>query len=282
MVLERGAQRVNVAETPHGRDHLIQVLRRESEDFLKLAVDADENEWLASTPCEGWQVRDIVAHLTEGTETYLGRYYMAIEGWPAPDPLGLRGYAQALNENALACRGIPQYELIGRLKGSLNQLFQIWEELPDEQWAGLNIHHKYAGPVPQFFMPVFQLMDYTFHNWDIRTALNKPGPIGVEGTGILVPYMVMLHQFTFAPEHAEGLDIDLGIDVGGIYGGTWRIAVKDKQISINEEDITECQAVMHYSDAQEYCLNAYGRTDSAQITGDEDLVKKFRGLFFGL
>ena len=124
-----------------------------------------------------------------GSETYLGGYYIALEEWPATDPLGLRGYARAIYDGAVALRGVPQYELIGRPKGAWSQLLRIWEELPDGQWAGLYIPHKYAGPVPQFMMPVFQLMDYTFHSWDIRKAVGEPAYLGEEGAGTLVPFI---------------------------------------------------------------------------------------------
>ena len=282
MVDEQGSQRVNAREAPHGREHLLRVLRHEADEFFKLAVGANEAAWHTATPCEGWEVRDVVAHMVDGCESYLGYYYIALEGWPATEPLGLRVYAETLFHNALALRGIPQYELIGRLKGALNQLFRIWEELPDEQWAGLNIPHKYTGPVPQFMMVVFQLLDYGYHSWDVRKALGQTAFLSPEAAGTVVPYMVMLNQYCFAPERAEGLDFTLGFDVDGPYGGTWRIAVKDQELSIEEADLGGCQAVIRYQDAEEFCLNAYGRTVSGDISGDAALVQRFRGLFFSL
>ncbi|MFQ6031096.1 MAG: maleylpyruvate isomerase family mycothiol-dependent enzyme [Dehalococcoidia bacterium] len=282
MVTQRGAKRVNVAATPAGRDHLLRVLLDEAAGFFDLVIDADDASWHASTPCEGWEVRDIVGHMVQGTETYLDQYAIALEGKPAADPLGLRGYAKDLFEGALEFREVSHAELVHRLKTAWDRLNQVWNGLADEQWAGLNIPHKYAGPVPQFMMVVFQLLDYTFHTWDIKKALGQPAHLGDEAAGTLVPFMVMLQQFCFAPERAEGLDFALGIDIDGPYGGTWQVTVKDQQIGIEEGELSECQATLQYQDAQEFCLAAYGRTQSGQISGDSEVVQRYQGLFFGL
>ena len=282
MVIERGSKRVNIWETPDGRSHLLRVLRHETDGFFKLAVDADESAWQSPTPCEGWEARDVIAHMVDVCESYLGCYYQALEGWPSPEPLGLRIYAETLFHNALALRDVPQYELIGRLKGASNQLYRIWEELPDDQWAELNIAHKFAGPVPQFMMPVFQLMDFTYHSWDLRKALGLTPVLGEEGAGILVPFMMMLRQFTFAQERAQDLDLALGMDVDGPYGGTWRFSVENNQLTVEEGDTAGCQAIIRFKDAVEFCLHAYGRVELCEIDGDQAVVDRFSGLFFSL
>ena len=97
-----------------------------------------------------------------------------------------------------------------------------------------------------------------------------------------MPFMVMLQQFCFAPERAEGLSFTLGIDIAGPYGGNWRVGVKDQQLTVQEGNIVGCQAVLHYKDAEEFCLNAYGRAPSVEVSGDRQLVNRFRGLLFGL
>ena len=194
MVTQRGSKRINVADSPSGKKHLLRVLRSEADGFFELAIGADDAGWQAPTPCEGWEVRDIVGHMVDVSQTYLGRYYAALEGWHTPDAPGLRGYARAIFDGAMALHGVPQYELIGRLKASWDRLDDIWDGLSDEQWAGLNIPHKFAGPVPQFMMPVFQLMDFTYHSWDLRKALGRTAVLGEEGSGTLVPFMIMLRR----------------------------------------------------------------------------------------
>jgi len=94
--------------------------------------------------------------------------------------------------------------------------------------------------------------------------------------------MVMLYQFCFAPEKAAGLDFTLGLDVAGPYGGTWHVHVQDAQLAITEGDIAGCQAILHFQDAEAFCLNAYGRTSAGAVEGDQAIVNRFSGLFFSL
>ena len=35
------------------------------------------------------------------------------------------------------------------------------------------VPHFYMGPLPAFFYPAFQLMDYGVHSWDIREGSGK-------------------------------------------------------------------------------------------------------------
>lgn len=156
MVTQKGSKRVNVAETPAGREHLLRVLRDQAGVFFDLVIDASDANWHAATPCEGWEVRDVVGHMAHGAETYLEQYAIALEGRRAAEPLGLRGFAQDLFDAALTFRNVPQAELVHRLKTGWDRLNQVWDGLTDEHWAGLNIPHRYVGPVPQFMMVVFQ------------------------------------------------------------------------------------------------------------------------------
>ena len=47
-------------------------------------------------------------------------------------------------------------------------MMAIMEGLDADSWGGFMVPHKYMGPLPAFFYPVAQLVDYTVHSWDIR------------------------------------------------------------------------------------------------------------------
>ena len=53
----------------------------------------------------------------------------------------------------------------------------ILERLDEQQWGSELIHHVYMGPLPAFFYPVFQLMDYSVHTWDAQRALGIDQPL---------------------------------------------------------------------------------------------------------
>jgi hypothetical protein len=77
MTQERGSKRFDVFDGGEGKQKLMSILRSEADAFIALAVDAGEQDWYEPSACEGWDVRDVAAHLLDGSQTYVGRYVMA-------------------------------------------------------------------------------------------------------------------------------------------------------------------------------------------------------------
>ena len=57
------------------KDVVLDVVRTERGRFYDV-IDKPSN-WLVDTRCEGWQVRDMVGHMIDVTESYLTRWDMA-------------------------------------------------------------------------------------------------------------------------------------------------------------------------------------------------------------
>ena len=51
------------------------------------------------------------------------------------------------------------------------------------------VPHFYMGPVPAFFYPAFQLMDYGIHTWDIREGTGRDHGLHSDVADLLVPFM---------------------------------------------------------------------------------------------
>ena len=49
--------------------------------------------------------------------------------------------------------------------------------------------HFYMGPVPAFFDPAFQLMDYGIHSWDILEGTGREHGLHSDVADLLVPFM---------------------------------------------------------------------------------------------
>ena len=56
-------------------------------------------------------------------------------------------------------------------------------------WQSLIVPHKFMGPLPAFFYPVFQLMDYGVHSWDIRQGSGGRTASTADVADLLVPFM---------------------------------------------------------------------------------------------
>ena len=80
---------------------------RERADRFSTIVEAAGEQWDAPTPCEGWTVRDVVAHVVETERDFLHR--MELDPGPPPDlsdpAAGFRVHAAAVAD-VLAVDGV--------------------------------------------------------------------------------------------------------------------------------------------------------------------------------
>src|SRR5262249_3614184 len=243
-------------------------------------IDAPKN-WESPTHSGHWQVRDLVGHMIDVTEGYLTRWDMARRNDPATG-IGLLVMAQELDRAALTYRNLPREEAISRLKASSDRLMALFERLSPEEWSGFNVTHVFMGPLPTFFYPAFQIMDYGVHTWDMRWGLGeKDAKLEERTPGVLVPYMFILMQYTVDQESANGLDVEYGIQVDGPWGGTWRVQVKDGQFtSAPNDDVAGTAASLHFRDPSDFVLTAFQRIEGGEASGDPQVVGQIRHLYF--
>ncbi len=263
-----------------GKDTVLDVVRRESEDFFEL-VD-DPNNWNVQTRCTEWEVRDMVGHMIDVTEGYLTRWEKARNKEPI-DTAGLLVMGESLNEHAQAYRSLPREEAINRLKADYSKMMDIFQNLTPEEWSNFLVTHPYMGALPTFFYPAFHVMDYGVHTWDIRWGLGeKDRKLDERTAGVLVPYMLYaLLPSTVDAQSAQGLDVEYGIEVKGEWGGKWRVTVKDGKFEAKPEtgNFEGCKAVFTF-DASDFVLTAFQRFDGGTATGDPETIDKVRKLFF--
>ena len=102
--------------------------------------------------------------------------------------------ATHVDEGAQQFRSLERDAAIERLRVALDKMLGIEEALSEEDWGGLQVPHKYMGPLPAFFYPVFQLVDYAVHSWDIREgsgrAARAGGPVGRPARAALLRALV--------------------------------------------------------------------------------------------
>jgi uncharacterized protein (TIGR03083 family) len=262
-----------------GKDTVLDVVRTERAKFYRI-IDDPQN-WEAPTRSGHWQVRDLVGHMIDVTEGYLTRWDMARRTDPATG-IGLLVMAQELDRVALTFRNLPREEAISRLKASSDRLMAIFERLTPEEWSGFNVTHVFMGPLPTFFYPAFQVMDYGVHTWDMRWGLGeKDAELDERTAGVLVPYMFILMQYTVDQDSASGVDVAYGIQVDGPWGGKWQVQVKDGQFtSAPADDLSGAVAGLHFHDPSEFVLTAFQRMDGGEASGDPQTVAQIRRLYF--
>ena len=143
------------------KDNLLEAIRRESDGMFALAEDP--GCWEAPTGAGHWQVRDVFGHLIDTTETYFVGFDAARGDGDGPPLVPLTEMAVHADSGARALRSLGREEALERLRVALDKMFEIEESLSEEDWA-MPVPHKYMGPLPAFFYPVFQLVDYGVHS----------------------------------------------------------------------------------------------------------------------
>jgi uncharacterized protein (TIGR03083 family) len=259
------------------KDTLLRVVRREAQGMFGLAAAPDA--WNRATACPGWQVRDVVGHLIDVTESYFVGFDSARSGTPVPDALGLRDMARLLDEGAKTHRELSQDEALQRLESDFSKLMEMCSALGPDEWGGLVVTHKYMGPLPAFFYPVFQLMDYGVHSWDIRQGSGRAHGLRSEAADLLVPFMFILWQVTAAPS-PDGEPCEIGIRVaGGNNAGTWRINAGPEGFSYAAGDVADLPAVIEF-DPGSFVLTVFGRSNAGTIHGDVAVAERYLNAFF--
>jgi uncharacterized protein (TIGR03083 family) len=264
------------AMTFEGKDTIQRVVHDEAERFFALADRAEA--WEAPTACAKWSTRDIVAHIIDTTEGYFTAFDAARSGSPAPDPHGLTVMAQLADEGAAAFRGVPQDELMDRLRADYHKMREILDAVGPEDWTGLMVTHAYMGPVPAFFYAAGQLMDYGVHSWDIRQGTGQAHGLSGDVADLLVPFMLEIWRGTVRTE-AVTEPFTIGIRVGGRNAGDYRVSVSGEGLSYEPGDIESLPAYLEF-DAGSLVLTAFGRGNFGTVRGDMDLAERYLNLFF--
>src|SRR5204862_396564 len=78
-------------------------------------------------------------------------------------PFGLPVMHEKANEFATAFRGIPQAELMQRLRDDFHKMQELLDALGPDDWTGLMVTHAYMGPVPASCYAAGHLAPYRLH-----------------------------------------------------------------------------------------------------------------------
>jgi uncharacterized protein (TIGR03083 family) len=272
---EAKRSRVNVMEYA-GKQFLLDLDRAERAEFYKLL---DEAPWEGPTASGHWQVRDVCGHMIDVTEGYLERFAMARAGQEAPAPLGLPIMASKLDEGAQRFRSLSKEQAITRLKTASDKMFAIFDALDEKQWTGEIVSHTYMGPLPAFFYPWFQLIDYSIHSWDIKVGLGRDEPLSDDAAITLIPVMLIVIQYTVDAERAKGLKTKFGIEISGPGGGSWCVDVDGTSVSYAEGATEGCETVFEF-EPNDFVLSTYQRRRGGTARGDQVMAERIRDLLF--
>jgi len=261
------------ATTFEAKDNLLRVVQNEAEGMFDLVEQP--GAWTGPTACAGWQARDVIGHLIDTTEAYFTSFDAARGTGSAAEPLGVRVMQERVDQGATAFRSATREEAMQRLRGDFAKMMEIFAGLGPDEWAGLVVPHKYMGPLPAFFYPVFQLMDYGVHSWDIRQGTGRAHGLSGETADLLAPFMFVLWQATV--NEAPGERYELGVRVLGL--ADYRVEIGAEGLTYSTGDVSDLAATIEF-DPGSLVLTAFGRVNGGTVRGDRELADRFLNQFF--
>jgi uncharacterized protein (TIGR03083 family) len=264
------------AMTYEGKDNLLRAVRTNAEAMFAMAEAP--GAWEAPTACAGWSVRDIIGHLVDTTEAYFVSFDAARGNGQAADALGVRIMARRVNERATAFRSSSQQEMMTRLRADFAKMMEIFQALGPDEWTGLMVPHVYMGPLPAFFYPAFQLMDYGVHSWDIRQGTGRAHGLDGDTADLLVPFMFGLWQAT-ADVEAGSEPFTLGLRVSGRNAVEQRVTIGPDGVAFEPGSVDDLATVLEF-DPGSFVLTAFGRSNSGTIRGEVGPADRYLNLFF--
>ena len=84
------------------------------------------------------------------------------------------------------------------------------------------------------------MIDYSIHSWDIKVGLGRDEPLSDDAAITLIPFMLIVIQYTVDAERSKGVKCKFGIDIEGSGGGTWAVDVDGTTVNIVEGSTEGC------------------------------------------
>jgi len=139
------------------------------------------------------------------------------------------------------------------------------------------VSHFYMGPLPAFFYPAFQLMDYGVHSWDVRQGTGRAHGLAGEVGDLLVPFMFVLWKYTVASSEPEPCELGIRVTSGPSAGDT-RVTVGPGGMDYEPGDASDLTVIEF--DPGSFVLTAFGRSNAGSIRGDRAVADQYLNLFF--
>ena len=191
---------------------------------------------------------------------------------------GLPGMAARVDAQAQALRSEPLAALVERLRTDRDKMMEILEALSEDDWTNLLVSHFYMGPLPAFFYPAFQLMDYGVHSWDARQGTGRAHGLDGEAADLLIPFMFVLWKYTVAAGNSEPCELGIRITSGPNAGDT-RVTVGPGGMDYQPGNVDDLAAVLEF-DPGSFVLAAFGRSNAGTIRGDRTVADRYLNAFF--
>ena len=240
---------------------LLDDLRAEQADLRRLVEDADLD---ASTPAEGWDVRDAIAHLA-GSDVEARKAATRPEEFVAGLSEVAKDIDGFLTGQLTSRRGLTRGQLLADWQSGFDEMVEAFAQVP----AGTKIPW-YGPPMSPASFATARLMEYWAHGQDVADGLGierKP----TERLRHICHLGVRTRGFAYANRGLTAPDVPLAVELTAPDGSTWSFGDGEQRVTGPAHDF--CLLVTQRRHRDDLALVAEGHAADEWL----DLAQCFAG-----
>ena len=258
------------------REHRIQLGQAAAAQLTQYLHTLSADAWHHPSACAGWEVCDVVGHLTLGAEFYASTVARGVQGDTAPPagaPLpGVRG-----PQRAIAYRERLGDQLLATFTGRTAHLYQLLQSLGPQDWEKPCYHPLGLRPAQQFI--TMRLLELAMHAWDIQSALDSTAALFPASLPVFmerVPGIVSLLRRQ--PDARRLVPLRCHFTVTGAVPSQYDMLMTADQVRLEPGGATAADVTCR-CDTETFVLLMYGRlAPQAAVVNERLVVEGERGL----
>jgi len=240
----------------------------------ELLAGLGEADWQRPSPCPGWTVLGLCAHLAGDDLGFLARHRDGYHGTPGPEHASEEEFVAWLDgmqdEWVRAARRMSPRIVTGLLAWSGPQ---VAEALRAEDPAARTASVSWAdtGPVPVWLDQVRELSEHWIHRQQLLQALDRPSDLRADLAGPVLDGLRWAYPFRLGQVAGEPGDT-VTISVSGPVARTWFLVAAAVGWEFRDQPGTRGVAAMSLSTEQAWRLltNNLPAAERARVTAAGD------------
>ncbi len=237
------------------------------------------------SPCEGWKVADVIAHLIEGATLYSLSVGRALKGESSP-PMGHRSMGrQEATEALISLRGSYDEDLFLEFNGSCKQLNTLLVSLESKDFKA-PAFHSFFGAIPVSRLIELRVLELAVHGWDVRYSLDRSATLSEKALPFLTGWMQSWFSIGFQKSDMLVSPVTYRFRLNEPVTESYDVVITGDDFSLQPSDGADAD-VTFSCDTNTYILLGMGRLPFARsvrrgrlsFEGDEKLASQFTDWF---
>jgi uncharacterized protein (TIGR03083 family) len=255
--------------------------RREVAAAVAHARGLDAAGWEAPSWCDGWAVRDVLSHLTEGTERYHLQTRAALDGQAVPE-----FSMEERNARRGVVKAMAPEQMLGELERRSNAFWDDVEGRSEEALAGMALPHVGGRTLSGPQVCRLRLNEFMLHRWDTVAARDPGATLDAESAGLALDYNLGNAARMAKAPALEGLEATYLCQVSGPGGGPVAIVCRGGKVEVAREAPERADVTLRLP-AETLNRLLWGRVDveraladgTIQVQGDPEQARALGRVF---